>query len=111
MPATFPTALQRCPVCKKPDPCANGLSSCPRCGCDLKKSTAAQAAAYQYTKIAATCLRDGDFADALANATYAWSLAHLPAIPPLACLAALHSRQLADLAIWRTRLATGQSPV
>jgi hypothetical protein len=48
-------------------------------------------------------LRGGDYQDALDHAAYAWSLARLPLIPPLACLAALHSRQLADLALWRSR--------
>lgn len=108
MPSTFATALRRCPVCKKTDPCSTESTQCPRCGCDLTRAAAAYAAAHQHTVAAAACLRAGDYEDALRHAAYAWSLARLPTIPPLACLAALHSRQLPDLALWRTRLTTGK---
>lgn len=105
MSDTFPTTLSRCPVCKKAAPFSPEIPNCPRCGCDLTKAAAAHAAARQHTIAAAASLRAGDYADALEYAAYAWTLARLPAIPPLACLAALHSRQLPDLALWRTRLA------
>ena len=104
MSGTFPTSLSRCPVCKKADPFSPWAPHCPRCGCELTKPAAAYAAARQHTIAAAASLRTGNYADALEYAAYAWSLAHLPAIPPLACLAALHSRQLPDLALWRTRI-------
>ncbi len=107
MPATFTTVLRRCPVCKKTDPCSSGPTHCPRCGCDLTRAAAAHAAALHHTMAAASCLRASDYQDALEHAAYAWSLARLPTIPPLACLAALHSRQLPDLALWRARLTTG----
>ena len=107
MPGTFTTALRRCPVCKKTDPFSTEAPHCPRCGCDLTKAAAAHAAACQQTIAAAACLRAGDYEDALERAAYAWSLARLPAIPPLACLAALHARQLQDFALWRTRLTAG----
>lgn len=103
MPAPFPTTLSRCPVCKKADPYREEAPNCPRCGCDLSKSAAAHAAAQYHINAAATSLREGDSEDALTQATYAWSLAHLPAIPPLACLAALHTRDLTELALWRSR--------
>lgn len=103
MTGSFSTALRRCPVCKKTDPFSSESTHCPRCGCDLTKAAAAHAAAHQHTHAAATCLRAGNYQDALEHATHAWSLARLPTIPPLACLAALHSRQLTDLALWRTR--------
>lgn len=106
MPDTFPTELSRCPVCKKADPFSPSAPYCPRCGCDLTKAAAAHAAARQHTIAAAASLRAGEHADALEHAAYAWTLARLPAIPPLACLAALHSRQLPELALWRTRLAS-----
>lgn len=104
MPGTLSTHLRQCPVCKKADPFTPGAPNCPRCGCDLTQAAAAHAAARQHTLAAAASLRGGDYQDALEYAAYAWSLARLPAIPPLACLAALHSRQLAELALWRTRL-------
>jgi predicted amidophosphoribosyltransferase len=104
MPGTFPTTLRQCPVCKKADPFTPEAPHCPRCGSDLTKVAAAHAAARQHTIAAAASLRAGDYQDALGHADYAWSLARLPAIPPLACLAALHSRQLPDLALWRARL-------
>ena len=104
MSGTFPTSLSRCPVCNKADPISPVAPHCPRCGCDLTKPAAAYDAARQHTIAAAASLRTGNYADALEYAAYAWSLAHLPAIPPLACLAALHSRQLPDLALWRTRI-------
>lgn len=103
MPGPLPTTLLRCPVCKKTDPLRPGASNCPRCGCDLTKSAAVHAGAHHHTLAAAASLRGGDYQDALDHAAYAWSLARLPLIPPLACLAALHSRQLADLALWRSR--------
>ncbi len=105
MPDSFPTALRRCPVCKKTDPYSDEAPNCPRCGCDLTKVAAVHTAACQHTIAAATSLRAGDSAEALGHADYAWSLAHHPAIPPLACLAALHSRNLTDLALWRSRLS------
>lgn len=104
MPAPLPTHLRQCPVCKKADPFTPESPHCPRCGCDLTKSAATHAAARQHAIAAAASLRAGDYQDALGHADYAWSLARLPAIPPLACLAALHSRQLPDLALWRARL-------
>ena len=104
MPGPLTTTLRQCPVCKKADPFTPAAPNCPRCGCDLTKSAATHAAARQHTIAAAASLRAGDFQDALEYAAYAWSLARLPAIPPLACLAALHSRQLSDLALWRSRL-------
>lgn len=103
MPDPFPTTLHRCPVCKKTDPYREEAPHCPRCGCDLTKSAAAHAAACQHTIAAAASLRAGDSVEALEYAAYAWSLAHLPSIPPLACLAALHSRNLTELALWRAR--------
>jgi predicted amidophosphoribosyltransferase len=104
MPGPFSSHLRQCPVCKKADPVTPATPHCPRCGCDLTKATAAHAAARQHTIAAAASLRAGDYQDALEYAAYAWSLARLPAIPPLACLAALHTRRLTDLALWRTRL-------
>jgi len=104
MTDTLPTHLRQCPVCKKADPFTPGAPHCPRCGCDLTKSAAAHAAARHHTIAAAASLRAGDYQDALEYAAYAWSLARLPSIPPIACLAALHSRQLPDLALWRARL-------
>jgi hypothetical protein len=103
MSTAFSNTLPRCPVCKKTDPCSEGSSNCSRCGSDLTKAAAAYAAACQHTIAAAASLRAGDSAEALGYAEYAWTLYHLPAIPPLACLAALKSRNLADLALWRTR--------
>lgn len=108
MLGAFPKNLSRCPVCKKTDPFSAESPHCPRCGCDLTQSAAAHAAARQHTIAAAASLRAGDHEDALGHAAYAWSLARLPAIPPLACLAALHSRQLHELALWQTRLASVQ---
>lgn len=105
MPAQFPTALPRCPVCKKTGPLSGEQAPrCPRCGCDLTKAAAAHSAACQHTIAASASLRAGDPAESLEHAAYAWSLAHLPAIPPLACLAALRSRNLPELALWRSRL-------
>jgi uncharacterized protein (DUF983 family) len=104
MPDPFPTALHRCPVCKKTDPHTREAPNCPRCGCDLTQSAAAHAAARQHTIAAAANLRVGDSAAALEHAAHAWSLAHLPAIPPLACLASLHSRDLTRFAFWRSLL-------
>lgn len=104
MRSTFSVTLERCPVCKKARPLADGAANCPRCGCDLTKSVAAHTAAHHYTMAAAASLRAGDSADALENAAYAWTLAQLPTIPPIACIAALHSRQLTELALWRSRL-------
>ncbi len=104
MPFPFPTTLPRCPICKKTAPYSGEAPNCPRCGCDLTKAAASHAAACQHTIAAAASLRAGDSAESLEHAAYAWSLSHLPAIPPLACLAALSSRNLEDLALWRTRL-------
>lgn len=106
MPGTFTTQLRQCPVCKKADPYTPGAPHCPRCGSDLTKSAAAHAAAQQHIAAAAANLRAGLYQEALDHAEYAWALAHLPAIPPLACLAALSSRRLTDLALWRSRLKT-----
>lgn len=106
MPGTLTTALPRCPVCKKADPFRSESPHCPRCACDLTQAAAAHAAAHHHTHAAAACLRAGDYQDALEHAAYGWTLAHLPTIPPLACLAALHSRRLPDLALWRTRVTT-----
>ena len=106
MPGTFTTQLRQCPVCKKVDPCTPGAPHCPRCGSDLSKPAAVHASAQQHTTAAAASLRSGLYQDALDHAAYAWALAHLPAIPPLACLAALHSRRFTDLALWRTRIKT-----
>jgi len=103
MPAPFPNTPDRCPVCKKTDPIGPGSKSCPRCGCDLAQTAAAHAAARRLTLETARALRAGNPAAALESAARAWTLAHLPEIPPLACLAALHARQLHDLARWRTR--------
>ncbi len=107
MPAPFTSTLQRCPVCKKTDPYREAAPICPRCGCDLSKAAAAHGAACQHAIVAAASLRAGDSAECLEHAAYAWSLAHLPAIPPMACLAALHCRDLTDLALWRSRLSVG----
>ena len=104
MPGTLITQLHQCPVCKKADPYTPSAPQCPRCGCDLTKSATTHAAAQQHTIAAAASLRIGSYQDALDHADYAWSLHHLPSIPPLACLAALHARQLTDLARWRSRL-------
>ncbi len=106
MPSLFSTNLLRCPVCKKADPHCVEAPHCPRCGCDLTKSADAHATACQHTIAAAACLRTGDSAEALEYAAYAWSLAHLPEIPPLACLAALRSRNFTELAFWRARIST-----
>ena len=105
---SFSATLRRCPVCKKTDPYSDEAPNCPRCGCDLTKAAAAHAAACQHTVAAAASLRAGDSAESLEHAAYAWSLVHDPAIPPLACLAALHSRNLTDLALWRSRLSNAK---
>ena len=109
MPATFPTRLRQCPVCKKTDPLGGcgAPPACPRCGCDLTKPAAAHAAARLHTATAAALLRSRDYEDALEHAAYAWSLAKLPVIPPLACLAAALSRRPPDLALWRARCGDG----
>ncbi len=106
MPATFPTTLAQCPVCKKADPYTHEAPYCPRCGCDLAKSGAVHAIACLHTIAAAASLRAGAYQNALDHADYAWSLSRIPSLPPLACLAAFHSRRLSDLARWRTRLTT-----
>lgn len=111
MPDSLPTTLSRCPVCKKTDPLGPDSPACPRCGCDLTKSGTAHAAARRHTLAAAASLRAADYDDALEHAAYAWSLACLPAIPPLACMAALLARRLPDLARWRTRLPSSRQPV
>ena len=104
MPDPISATLSRCPVCKKTDPYREETPRCPRCGCDLTKCAAAHTTAGQHARVAALCLRAGESLDALEHAAYAWSLARLPAVPPLACLAALHSRNLSALALWRSRL-------
>ena len=105
---TFASGPGRCPVCKKADPFSPESPTCPRCHCDLTKTAAAHASAHQHSIAAAACLRARHYEDALEHAARAWVLARLPAIPPLACLAALLSRRLPDLALWRSRLTTGE---
>ncbi len=109
MTSVFSTRLRQCPVCKKTDPLAgdSATAACPRCGCDLTKPAAAHAAACHHAVTAAAMLRARDYDEALEHAGYAWSLAELPVIPPLACLAATLSRRLPELALWRARCGHG----